>query len=284
MLTEFDLLTSSSLLIEQRTSEDDVFADVLDYLHRSGIGEALLSLYSPRTGFIEAKYASCDRLAEIVKLTRRDIQSDDILAQVLRTRHAEFIPDSGADPRCDKHAVALARVKSQYVLPLALGTELIGTLQVDTTPRASITPEEKLILQAVSATVSIAISHIRNTSRLLDLSNQVMTSSRFLVAETLAGVTVHSLKHRLELLLKDLDRDLEKKEFRQRRELLVRLQEWKDQLLPLFVDAQKALTIVKAQGANAQEQHTDVTAELQPTIDLWISLFQYHKSAHRDPL
>jgi hypothetical protein len=95
----------------------------------------------------------------------------------------------------------------------------------------SIHQEESLLLQAFVGHLTVAISRIRQRTRLNELTDHVIISSRFIVAEELAGWAVHSLRRRLEDVLAELKVDINKKEIRENRFLLESVSRWKKMLV-----------------------------------------------------
>ena len=69
------------------------------------------------------------RMTELVDLTVRSMEGNDILAEVVRESRAVIIPDSMTDTRCDQKAVALSGIRGQIVVPL-VSDMVLGTLQV----------------------------------------------------------------------------------------------------------------------------------------------------------
>jgi signal transduction histidine kinase len=113
-----------------RHNIDRTFDSVLRFCHQLGYDLAMISLVDRPAGVIRA-VRGAGTMSDVVDLTVRSLEGDDILAVVAREGKAVVIGDSTIDPRCDQSAVAMARIHGQIVLPL-IGDEVLGTLQVAT--------------------------------------------------------------------------------------------------------------------------------------------------------
>ncbi|MBV8130199.1 MAG: GAF domain-containing protein [Planctomycetaceae bacterium] len=106
------------------------FDSVLRFCHQLGYDLAMVSLVDREAGVIRG-VRGAGTMSEVVAVTVRPLQGDDILAIVVREGHSVVIGDSTTDTRCDQAAVALAQIRGQIILPL-IGDEVLGTLQVAT--------------------------------------------------------------------------------------------------------------------------------------------------------
>lgn len=130
-----DLLAAFFRILTSRLDPrniDRTFDTVLRFCHQLGYDLAMISLVDHDAGVIRG-VRGAGTMADVVGLTVRPLDGDDILAVVAREGRTAVIADSTTDPRCDPDAVALARVRGQIVLPM-LGDEgpVLGTLQVAT--------------------------------------------------------------------------------------------------------------------------------------------------------
>lgn len=277
---EFRLLAKSSVEIQAARTESNAILAVMSALEESGWRNAMLSLYDLTTKQIVGEIAA-GSWEELARLSRRDIDSNHIQAQVLREDEPAFIPDSRLDKRCDQELVKIANAVAQYVLPLRLGDELIGTLQVDMGNRAEMDEEESLILRAFASHLAVAISRIRSLGRTVELTNQVMTSSRFITAETLSSIAVHSLNHRLKNILRRLSDDLNRREIKEKRLLLETLTDWRKELEGLKVELENALRFVRTGGGDKPINPIDLHPLVQQAIDTWYALLSHNKCSVR---
>jgi signal transduction histidine kinase len=142
---------------------DRTFDWVLRFCHRLGYDLAMISLVDREAGVVRG-VRGAGTMSDVVDLTVRSLEGDDILAVVARDGRAVVISDSTTDPRCDQSAVALARIHGQIVLPL-IGDEglVLGTLQVATPDTLD---REQVDLRPLESLAS-------HTARALDGLNQV---------------------------------------------------------------------------------------------------------------
>jgi len=278
---KFRCFAENTLDIESKRDLDDAISTVLIALEVLGYPNAMISLYDESSGLICGRDCSGSGWSRIVSLTRRPIDGDDILAIALRTNHCEFVPNCACDPRCDKEAVVAANLRAQYVVPIRIEDELIGTMQVDFGSQTSISDDDALILQAFAGHLAIAISRINGLKQISALTGQVCGSSRFIVAETLSGMVVHSIRHTLGKINRDLERELDRKEVREHRLLRETLAEWRTTLVSLQADIAKALDFVRSGGEGIQQEAIDLHAAIQRTLDFWIHLIKGQKCGIR---
>lgn len=267
-LRQFIQLAITSERIQRAPDEDDAIRVVMIALEEAGFAGALLSLYDANTKLISEKEFSGATWA------KRDarpchIGEDDIRAVVLRKGKEELVKDSTQDPRC-RNNPADGHLKAQYVLPLRLVDELIGTLQVDVGAHRPI-ELELLTLRAFAGHLAIAISRRRSIQQTLAMTEQIMQSSRFTAAEALSGMAVHSLNHKLGQINEQLKKDLSKKEIREKRFLYDTLSEWEIKLKDLESDLKNALRFVRAPVDDAQPVSADLHLEIQSAISTWIN-------------
>jgi signal transduction histidine kinase len=283
LLSEFKLLAQNSLDIDKAFDEHSAIVAVMGALEKSGWGDALLSLYSPSdqclTGYLSSRRASDIPIGSITV----PLDSDAAHAVALRENRALFVSSDGTERQSGrKLSLAWRTGMSQYVLPLRLEplnhpgveAELIGTLQVTMASREEMDRDAELILQAFAGHLSVALSRSRVLRRAIDLANQVIPSLRFVVAETMAGMIVHSLGHEMNLIVGQLEKILSRTEIRERRDLIEPLQRWEKQLRKGQAALDDALSSVKAQRAGSTMKLSKMEGLLQPAVDLWYSLLK----------
>jgi signal transduction histidine kinase len=266
-LHQFIQLAITSDRIQRAPDEDSAIKVVIANIEDAGFAGAVLSLLDNSTKEVSEKEFSG------TTWSKRDARSchisdDDIRAITLRKGKEELIADSVNDPRCRNNPTGFG-LKAQYVLPLRLGDEMIGTLQVDlgaSRPRRL----ELLTLRAFAGHLAIAISRHRSIQHSLSLTEQIMQSSRFTTAEALSGIAVHSLNHKLAQINEQLKKDLSQKEVRENRFLLNKLDEWRDNLKSLEEDLKSALRFVRAPIEESMPLSADMHVELRTAISTWI--------------
>jgi signal transduction histidine kinase len=107
---------------------DKTYDSVLRFCSQLGYDLAMISLVDRKEGVIRAVRAK-GSMTDVVPLTVRQLDGDDILAIAVRENRVIVVPDSRTDPSCDQAAIAVGGIRGQIVLPLA-SDEVLGTLQV----------------------------------------------------------------------------------------------------------------------------------------------------------
>jgi len=267
-LHQFIQLAITSARTQSAPDEQNAVSTVMNALEEAGFAGAVLSVYDANTKLISEKEFSG------ATWTKRDaraclVSDNDIRAITLRKGKEELIKDSTQDSRC-RNNPADGQLKAQYVLPLRLAEELIGTLQVDVGAHRP-SELELLTLRAFASHLAIAISRRRSIQQTLALTEQIMQSSRFTTAEALSGMAVHSLNHKLGQMNEQLNNELRRKEIRENRFLNNTLGEWQTKLQDLESDLKNALRFVRAPVDESQPIWSELQPEIQPAISTWIN-------------
>jgi signal transduction histidine kinase len=281
-LRQFFQLASTSSRIQSAPDEDVAISVVMIALEEAGFAGALLSLYDTKTKLISDKITSGSTWTK-TSVPQCHIDDNDIRAIVLRGDREEFVPDSSQDPRC-RNNPAGGKLKAQYILPLRLEEELIGTLQVDLGSGDETEDLELLTLKAFASHLAIAISRTRSIKQTLELTEQIMQSSRFIVAESLSGMAVHSLNHKLAEINNQLQKDLKRPEIREKEFLYKSLSQWGDKLDELETDLKSALRFVRAPAEEGKTLRADLHPEIQASISTWINYIYSNKCSVRTEL
>jgi len=279
LLNELKLLAQNALDIERTFDEHAAIVAVMGALEKSGWGDALLSLYDNGSQVIGAYLSSRHPTDVPLGSLKVLLSSDDIRAVTLRENRCEFVPGTLGAHQRRSFQVLWNPESPQYVLPLridgqpgaGIGPELLGTLQV-IMPSADLDSDAVLILQAFAGHLSVALSRTRVIKRAIELAEKVIPSVRFVVAETLAGMVVHSLGHELKVILGELDQLLSRTDFKGRRDLVDPLREWRKKLNRGESALQEILREFRPDALDDAPVHNELEPLLQPTVDLWYSL------------
>jgi GAF domain-containing protein len=266
----FRTLAHSTIRIASARSVDDAIATVLSSLQEGGYDRAILSLVNKTNEVLEGVTSLGKRWLNLEAMVRYPLTGDDILVRTLQQNESLFIPDSRLDLRCDQRLVSAGNIVAQYIMPLRLGDELIGTLQVGLGLRREIPEDISLTLQGFAGHLAVAISRVRSVDALLEMTNQVLSSSRFIVAETLSSMAVHSVHHQIRKIMADLKRDLGRREIKEREFLKDTLTGWERDLGRLETDLENALSFVRADRESTEEV-ADLHREIQRSLDFWIT-------------
>jgi signal transduction histidine kinase len=278
-LKQFTSLANTSLQIQKAANEEEAIFSVILSLEEVEIAGMLLSLYDPQTKQLVGNQVLGNTWKEPAQQYKCYIDDDDIRAQVLRDneeRIVDLVLMNGAlAPREQK-------VSKQFVLPLRLEDELIGTMQFDV-GIAKLSDRRRLILKAFTSHLAIAISRLRSIRQTLELTNTIMVSSRFIIAETFSAMAVHSVHHKLKDINKQLRDDLEKREVRENRFLLDTLKDWRKILDGLERELNDILTFVRAPSDDVSTKPQDVHPEIQASISTWYNYIRGHNCKIHPP-
>jgi PAS domain S-box-containing protein len=166
---QLEALNQASLKLQNSRTEDEAVNHIFMCLESIGYDKAMLSLINEEEGIIEGKYALGKNWKKILKDTKRSLKGHDILAISLRKLEPILSKDCKADPRCDKHAVQRANIRSQYVIPLVVTDKGIGTLQIDLSDKPELVFGDKAVLdrcmnvlKTFAGQSAITISNIRD--------------------------------------------------------------------------------------------------------------------------
>ncbi len=107
---------------------DKTFDSVLRFCSQLGYDLAMISLVDRESGVIRAVRAA-GAMTEIIDQTVRPLDSDDVLAVVVREGRPILIADSRLDSRCDQAAIERSGIRGQFIVPL-VSDQVLGALQV----------------------------------------------------------------------------------------------------------------------------------------------------------
>jgi signal transduction histidine kinase len=278
-LEQFTSLANTSLQIHKAGTEEKAIFSVTESLAGMEITGMLLSLYDPQTGYLVGNEILGPTWKAPAQQHKCHIDDDDIRATVLK-KNEEAIVDSvvGSGPTS-----VLKHTSQQLVLPLRLDDELIGTLQFDV-GTAKLTDRRKLILKAFASHLAMTISRLRSIRETFDLTNRILASSRFWVAQTISTMAVHSVHHKLTDINKQLHDVLLRRQIKENRLLLDTLGDWQKILDGLVTELSDIVTFVSAptHGEGSLDAR-DVHPEIQATISSWYNYVRGHNCRIHPP-
>lgn len=122
-------------------------------------------------------------------------------------RESLLVSDVEDDPR---YVVGFSGTRSELVVPMQIGDELIGVLNVESPQPGSFAAEDQLLLEAVAAEVAIAISNLNSQERLRQQAiHDPLTSlyNRHYFNEMISSelARANRYKHPLSFLMIDVD-------------------------------------------------------------------------------
>lgn len=271
-LKQFTSLANHSIEIQKAANEEEAILSIMVALADVDIDGTLLSLYNAQTGKIVGNQILGDTWKEPASQYACHINDNEIRANVLR-ENKESIEIIGQKDHGGTRGVGRSK---QFVLPLRLEDELIGTLQFDIEAK-KLNDRRIRILKAFASHLSIAISRLRSIRETFDLTNRIMVTSRFIVAHTVSAMAVHSVHHKIIDIRKQLRDDLSKREVKENRFLLDTLKSWQGILDGLERDLNAILTIVRAPHDETSTRARDIHPEIQATISTWYNYIRGHK-------
>ncbi len=136
---------------------------------------------------------------ELIKAeTVRQYPGPDVLAKVLESGNSRFIPNSLADPDCNRGSVKRSGIATQYVVPLITSEMRIGTMQVHF-PTCPEKPEIQCkMLDALAGHLSLSISRFRNLKKLHEAEDHIMSFTKFALTNEIAAITMHQVKEEIQ--------------------------------------------------------------------------------------
>jgi signal transduction histidine kinase len=255
-LEQFTILASTSLQIQRASDEEIAILIVIFSLEKIGFENAMISLYNPLTKEIVGIHKYGMLWEGESKQHNCQIDDDDPRARVLNT---------------NKEEISDYRNTTQFILPLRVDEEFIGTMQVDIGKNHNPSEQKTLLLKAFASHLSIAISRLRSIRQTIELADLITVSARFLTAETLSAMVVHSIHHKLNDMTRKLRKDLKTKEIRGNSLLLTTLNKWDSDLSDLEEELKGILAFVRSPANHTNAGITNVHSEIQKTINLWIN-------------
>lgn len=157
--TQRALVHKLALSIQQTTKVDEIYNLILDGVEKDlGYECAQLTLVSADNRLIQAIGAR-GSFTKILEMTVRSIDSSDVLAKVIKNRKGVIIRDClSKESGCDSEAIKKSGLKSQVVVPLTLGNEAIGALQIGNTHQNdSFSDSDTELLQPLADQAAVAI-------------------------------------------------------------------------------------------------------------------------------
>jgi PAS domain S-box-containing protein len=148
---------------------DKTYDSVLRFCAQLGYDLAMISLVDHEAGVIRAARAT-GTLTSVLELTVRELAGDDILAVCVRQSRVIVVPDSTVDERCDPHAVQLAGIRGQIVLPL-VSDEVLGTLQVACASAIDPASVDLRPLETLASHTARALTGIRQVEEIARLNH-----------------------------------------------------------------------------------------------------------------
>ncbi|MGH7492148.1 MAG: GAF domain-containing protein [bacterium] len=143
---QLDHLNRATILLLGARTLKQAYDAIFENLRQIGYAKGMIALVEEASHTIVAQRAEGEKWKKIVELTKIDLDSNHVLAEVVRQGEHVLIGDCSNDPRCDATLTRVAEVKSQYVTPLIAQDKVIGTLQIDLSDHQDLLKGDKYFL------------------------------------------------------------------------------------------------------------------------------------------
>jgi hypothetical protein len=218
--------------IETAPTEDDAILQALAALEKLKYPHVMVSFLREIDGrrwvVGDPEYASGEKWREVAAATKRDFDNPtDMLPKVLLERKPWYIPDSRVDRSNDRELCWALGIVTQYVMPLATKSRLIGTLQVDMGALKSKPVDELRVLDALAAHLSIAIDRFRTLEEIEELNGLLLENGKLQAFDAAAGKIMHELMHSIGDYNHELNSILQRPAIRRNRDALEFLEKTK---------------------------------------------------------
>jgi transcriptional regulator with GAF, ATPase, and Fis domain len=254
--------------IHQSKIEDDAISATLIALNEMGYSKIVFSMFHSNLNSLIGLISDNAEKIDFSKQINYKLSSDHILVNCLIDNKQIFIANPSQNESYDLSFLH-KQYKSLLIIPLKIGDENIGVLHLDIGDVKKVPNEDEIILNSIASQLTITISRLRSIRNYGVLSEDVMSSSRFIIAETLSSTAVHSTKHHLLKITREIEKSLKKQEIRSSQLLLNTFESWYDKLQKLTQDLKNALEIVRVDD-DTSTQIFDVDDLIQDSIDIWI--------------
>jgi PAS domain S-box-containing protein len=175
---QLEALNQASIYLQSSQREDEAIDHIFQTLTSIGYAKGMVSLVDDKRQWICGRYAMGKNWQRIKAETKRRINHNDILGQVVLNKKPKLSSDCINDPSCDKRAVQKAGIISQYIIPLLVNNEAIGTLQIDLSDMQDLVHGDVKVLQrrmrildTFASQSAIAIRNARDKSMIENLQN-----------------------------------------------------------------------------------------------------------------
>ena len=164
---QLELVSKINTTIQQSLDVKPTARRILKALNDIGYPNAMISLLTRDKRRVDAVVAT-GIAKPLLRVTKRSMDSGDILPAVVRSGERKYIPDASKDPRLAQDAVQAAGIKSSLVLPLTTRqlfgwkeTGVFGALGIGNIPEPKRGTSEYEILNRFTELASIALTNAR---------------------------------------------------------------------------------------------------------------------------
>ncbi|MBN1348742.1 GAF domain-containing protein [candidate division KSB1 bacterium] len=177
---QLQALFQASIDIQSCKTESEACQFVFNSLKSIGYTKSMISIINRHDEKIEGRWAMGESWMRIKDITKRALNGRDILALAVKKKHPLLSKECATDPRCNHKAIELGAIRSQYVIPLVVRDESIGTIQIDLTDKPELVfgdehvfKRRMRVIETFVNQAAIAIGNIRDTVRIADLETKL---------------------------------------------------------------------------------------------------------------
>lgn len=245
---DFRLLAATSLAMQKTTTEADAIAELLAALEKIDIEGVAVALTRPDESPVVALCSGSMSEARAEGLVTRAMAGEG-RQEILETH----LSDSG-------------RIASS-ILPLRHDNDTLGYLCVDSSLNSdSSDGGDALILRAFAAQLQESLARIRATRAMREAADEAATRHRFMIADAVAVVAVHRIRHTLSHAKLELTERIATREVREHRVVLDYMRDLERMVNSLEEDLTSALQIVRRED---EEGRFDLVPIIDAVIRRW---------------
>jgi PAS domain S-box-containing protein len=167
---QLDALNQASVQILNSTTEAEAITHIFVSLKRIGYTKGMLSLVNEDAGKIEGRYPFGYNWQQIPSSrVSYDLKGSNILSHALHTKQPVLCKNCANDLRWDRKLAREFKIKSQYIIPLIVKNQPIGTLQIDLSDWPDVVHGDEdsfrrrmKVLETFASQSAIAIRNTRN--------------------------------------------------------------------------------------------------------------------------
>jgi K+-sensing histidine kinase KdpD len=262
------------LEIQKTGNEEDACLVTLFSLESLDYPFAMISLLTEINGcrYVVAneKLSIGKKWGNIATLTehRNYDNPTDILPLVLNRKQPRFILDSQNDPlnECDQELCRKMDVTTQYILPLATESLVIGTLQIDMGNLTSMPEDECIMLEALASHLSVSIERHRTLCELSQAQNELMNKSKLIAYDIATAKIMHSLTHEMKNYIIELNKAINDEEIRCNKKAIEFLK-GTNSFFKIWFDSIKSNTLTLR--VDEESEVVDPFIIIQEVISMW---------------
>jgi PAS domain S-box-containing protein len=205
---QLEHLNRAMFVLLNTESLDQAYDAIFENLAQIGFDKGMISLVDETARTIVGKRATGRNWRDLQNKTNVALDSNDILARVVRSGTAEFIEDCEKNPYCDQEMIRRVGIKSQYIIPLIVQDKVIGALQIGFSEREDLLTGDRYYLKE---TLKILLGFANQVAVAIESNRQKIHIERLETTMADIGHEFRSPLHNLSTQLGGLEYYLKKK-------------------------------------------------------------------------